>query len=198
MPGGQVAAVDYAPAGWPEGTYTIVRRVRVDPAAISADPRSRRRRTIPQEQLRLALAGFTDHAWAVSFIVTDIPTNPTDLVGIEAWFRSRVSIEERFREAKLGAGLVHLPSADHTVNTIWTWAALLAGAFNVMLTGLTGPQSYVRHPSRVHIDTLRRHLLATPARLIRHARGHTLRLPPGRTAIETTLTRLRGLPSPVY
>ena len=55
MPGAQVAAVDYAPAGWPDGTYTIVRRVRVEAEAISADPRSRRRRTIDKDQLALAL-----------------------------------------------------------------------------------------------------------------------------------------------
>ena len=30
MPGAQVAVADYRPAGWPEETYTIVRRVRVD------------------------------------------------------------------------------------------------------------------------------------------------------------------------
>jgi hypothetical protein len=42
MAGAQVAAVDYARAGWPEDTYTIVRRVRVDAEDISADPRSRR------------------------------------------------------------------------------------------------------------------------------------------------------------
>ncbi len=112
--------------------------VRVDAETISADPRSRRRRTIPADQLRLALNRLVDHAWAVSFIVTDIPADDADLVGLETWFRNRVSVEERFREAKLGAGLFHLPSEDHTVNTVWTWAALLAGALNVMLTGLTG------------------------------------------------------------
>ncbi len=68
MPGAQVAAVDYAPTGWPEGTYTIVRRVRVDAEAISADPRSRRRRTIDRGQLALALEGTATHAYAVSFI----------------------------------------------------------------------------------------------------------------------------------
>jgi hypothetical protein len=36
MPGAQVAAGDYAPGGWPEDTYTIVRRVRVDAETISA------------------------------------------------------------------------------------------------------------------------------------------------------------------
>lgn len=57
MPGAQVAPVDYAPTGWPEDSYTIVRRVRVDAEAISADPRSRRRRTIDPDQLALAVEG---------------------------------------------------------------------------------------------------------------------------------------------
>lgn len=194
----QVAACDYAPAGWPDGTYTIVRRGRVPAESISADPRARRRRTIPKNQLRLALDGDCDHAWAVSFIVTDIPADDTDLVGLEAWFRARVSIEERFREAKLGAGLTHLPSASHAVNSVWAWAGALAGALNVMLATLTGPQPYVRHPSRVHIDTLRRHLLTVPARIVRHARGLTLRLGSRGQALTTALDRLRALPAPVY
>jgi len=68
MPGGQVAACDYTPAGWPEGSYCIVRRVKVTAEQISADPRSRRRRTIPAGQLALALDGQAEHAWACSFI----------------------------------------------------------------------------------------------------------------------------------
>jgi len=48
MPGAQVSAVDYAPQGWPPGTYTIIRRVQVDTEEISGDARSRRRRTIPK------------------------------------------------------------------------------------------------------------------------------------------------------
>ncbi len=36
MPGAQVAALDYTPAGWPEHTDTIVHRVRVDAEDISA------------------------------------------------------------------------------------------------------------------------------------------------------------------
>ena len=83
MPGAQVAAVDYAPAGWPVDTYTIVRRVRVEAETISADPRSRRRRTIDKDQLALALEGTATHAYAVSFIVTNIPANdrPGDTSG---------------------------------------------------------------------------------------------------------------------
>ncbi len=38
MSGAQVAVCDYAPAGWPPGTYTIIRRVRIDAADISTAP----------------------------------------------------------------------------------------------------------------------------------------------------------------
>ena len=56
MPGAQVAAVDYAPAGWPAGTRMIVRRMRVQAAGISTDHRARRPRTVDPAQLALALA----------------------------------------------------------------------------------------------------------------------------------------------
>ncbi len=108
MHGAQVAACDYAPAGWPAGTYTIIRRVKIPVTQLSADPRSRGRRTVHKEQLALALGGAGEHVWAVSFIVTNIPANDSDYVGLEAWFRNRTSIEERFREVKHGGGLNHL------------------------------------------------------------------------------------------
>ncbi len=139
MPGAQVAALDYVPAGWPEDTYTIVRRVRVDAEDISGDPRSRRRRTIDKAQLALALEGTATHAYAVSFVVTNIAANdrPGDIssatssatssdttgnaetiLDVEAWFRRRTDIEDRIREAKLGAALRRLPSGDQTINTV--------------------------------------------------------------------------------
>ncbi len=125
MKGAQVAVMDYAPAGWPAGTRCVVRRVKIDAQAISADPRSRRRRTIPKGQLALALEGISDHAYAYSFIATnrDVST-PAKAVKHEAWHRMRTSIEDRIRDAKHGAALRHLPSGSRTVNTIWMWGAL--------------------------------------------------------------------------
>jgi hypothetical protein len=195
MPGAQVATCDYAPAGWPDGTYTIVRRVKVPAEQLSADPRSRRRRTVAKDQLALALEGNLDHVWAVSFIVTNIPANHGDLVGLEAWFRNRTSIEERFREGKHGAGLNHLPSADAGVNTVWTWAGLLAGAMSVMLQALTGLTAR-DGAGRMRIATLRQQLLAIPGRLTSHARAHALRLQPQQRLLARVLTRLRALPAP--
>jgi len=89
MHAAQVAVVDYAPAGWPPHTYTLIRRVRVDAEQISTDPRSRRRRTIDRDQLTLALDGQLDHAWATSFIVTNLPTGGESFdtaAEVEAWF----------------------------------------------------------------------------------------------------------------
>jgi len=194
MPGAQVAAVDYAPAGWPQGSYTIVRRVRVDAEQISADPRSRRRRTIDPDQLVLALEGTATHAYAVSFIVTNIPTHHDPTKGetardVEAWFRRRTDIEDRIREAKLGAALRRLPSADHAVNTVWMWAALIAGNLSVLLQALTG----IDEGGRAHAARLRHELLCIPARLVRHGRTLTLRLPPGDQLLPTVLTRIRDL-----
>jgi hypothetical protein len=98
MTGAQVAATGYAPAGWPPATYTTIRRVKVPAAEISADPRSRRRRTIPKDQLTLALDGVVDHAWAVSFIVTNIPADDGDgVIAVEHWFRGRAEAPRRFR-----------------------------------------------------------------------------------------------------
>ena len=192
----QVAACDYSPAGWPTGTYTIIRRVKISVEKLSADPRSRRRRTVAKDQLALALGGAADHVWAVSFIVTNIPADDGDYVGLEAWFRNRTAIEERFREAKHGAGLNHLPSADPTINNVWMWAGLLAGALSVMLQSLTGLDTQAHAPGRMRIKTLRHRLLAVPGRLIRHARGLTLRLPPGHKTLPAALARLRALPAP--
>lgn len=128
--------------------------------------------------------------------LTNIPAGGTDIVGIEAWFRMRTGIEDRFREAKHGAALIHLPSADATVNTVWMWAALLAGALNVMLHALSGPTHEVAHDGRVRIQTLRAQTLNVPARMLGHARGLTLHLPPGQTTLPAVLERLRALPLP--
>ncbi len=196
MPGAQVAAVDYAPAGWPAQTYTIVRRVRVEAEAISADPRSRRRRTIDPAQLALALEGTATHAYAVSFIITNIPANDTvgsgeSILDVEAWFRRRTDIEDRIREAKLGAALRHLPSGHPGVNTVWMWAALIAGNLSTLLQALTG----IDENGRAHAARLRQELLCVPARLVRHGRTLTLRLPPGDQLLPTVLARIRELPA---
>jgi len=89
MTGAQVAVCDYAPAGWPPGTYTIIRQVRIDAEQVSTDPRSRRRRTIDRDQLALLLDGVVEHGWSTSFIVTNLPTGGDGFdtaTEVEQWF----------------------------------------------------------------------------------------------------------------
>jgi hypothetical protein len=194
MKGAQVAVCDYAPAGWPPGTACVVRRVKVRAADVSTDPRARRRRTIPKDQLALALDGLVEHVYAYSFIATNLDVStPAKAVAVEAWHRMRTDIEDRIRDAKHGAALRHLPSGTRTANTVWMWGALLAvnlSAWLQELAGLDGGDGR----GRAHLGTLRHRLLNVPARLIRHAGQVTLRLPPGHQLLAQVLARLRRLP----
>jgi Transposase DDE domain group 1 len=194
MKGAQVAVCGYAPAGWPPDTVTVVRRVKVRAKSISTDPRARRRRTIPTDQLALALDGQVEHVYAYSFIATNLDvTTPTKAVAVEAWHRMRTDIEDRIRDAKHGAALRHLPSGTRAANTIWMWGALLAvnlSAWLQELGGLDGGDGR----GRAHLGTLRHRLLMVPARLVRHGGQVTLRLPPGQQLLAQVLARLRRLP----
>jgi hypothetical protein len=194
MKGAQVAVCDYVPAGWPPGTVTVVRRVKVRAQDISADPRARRRRTIPKDQLALALDGLVEHVYAYSFIATNLDVStPAKAVAVEAWHRMRTDIEDRIRDAKHGAALRHLPSGTRAANTVWMWGALLAvnlSAWLQELAGLDGGDGR----GRAHLGSLRHRLLMVPARLVHHAGQVTLRLPPGRQVLAQVLARLHRLP----
>jgi Transposase DDE domain group 1 len=194
MKGAQIAVADYAPAGWPPGTACVVRRVRVAAGDISTDPRARRRRTIPKDQLALALDGLVDHVYAYSFIATnaDVST-PAKAAAAEAWHRMRTDVEDRIRDAKHGAALRHLPSGDRAVNTVWMWGALLAINLSAWLQELAG-LDYGDGRGRAHLGTLRHRLLNIPARLVHHAGQVILRLPPGQHLLAQVLAQLRCLP----
>jgi hypothetical protein len=194
MKGAQVAVCDYAPAGWPPGAVCVVRRVKIRAKDISTDPRARRRRTIPKDQLALALDGLVEHVYAYSFIATNLDVStPAKAVAVEAWHRMRTDIEDRFRDAKHGAALRHLPSGSRTANTVWMWGALLAVNLSAWLQELAGLDDGAGR-GRAHLGTLRHRLLTVPARLVRHAGQLTLRLPPGRQLLAQVLARLRRLP----
>ena len=50
MDGAQIAVAGYCPDWWPANTRLLIRRVALDPEQVSADPRSRRRRTLHPDQ----------------------------------------------------------------------------------------------------------------------------------------------------
>src|SRR6266511_4216883 len=114
MRGAQVAELEFVPEGWEhEPLRLIVRRVPVTAAELQAgSPRASRRKTIPPCQLQMVLDGQLDSTFAYSFIVTDIPASEQHTAAVEHFHRQRAQIEERFKDAKLGQPLRHLPSRD--------------------------------------------------------------------------------------
>ena len=206
MDGAQVAVAEYCPDWWPANTALLVRRVLLDPAQVSADPRSRRRRTLHPDQRalpfpELARAGAI---YAYSFILTSLDVStPSQAVAAEHWYRHRTTVENIFRDSKPGAALRHLPSGYPQVNLAWMWGALLAATMAAWLHQLTavtaGEDVLAGHGVRggkAMIATLRWRLIAVPGRLTRHARHLTLRLPPGHGLLPEVLARLRDLPAP--
>ena len=140
MDGAQVAVAGYCPDWWPADTRLLIRRVALDPEQVSADPRSRRRRTLHPDQRalpfpELARAGAI---YAYSFILTNLDVlAPDKAAAVEHWYRHRTTVENIFRDSKLGAALRHLPSGYPQVNLAWMWGALLAASMAAWLHQLT-------------------------------------------------------------
>ena len=166
MEGAEVAETTYEMQGVGE-VRLIVRRVEV-PADALPSVRGRRRRTIPKDQLRLALGGTLTRVFAYSFIVTDLEG---DAVEIEWFHRQRAGAEELFKDAKLGVGMRRMPMGDHRANAAWMQACLLALALSSMLQQVAGL------PSRPQGKRLRRELVRVPGRIVRTGRRVVLRLP---------------------
>ena len=72
----------------------------------------------------MAFDGELDSVYGYSFILTDIPHQPT--AWVEHFHRHRAQIEERLKDTKLGQALRHLPSGDINANRVWLTAAMLA------------------------------------------------------------------------
>ena len=130
-------------------------------------------------------------------------SSPDKAVAAEHWYRHRTTVENIFRDSKLGAALRHLPSGYPQVNLAWMWGALLAATMAAWLHQLTartaGEDILHGHGVRggkAMIATLRWRLIAVPGRLVRHARHLILRLPPGHGLLPEVLARLRDLPAP--
>jgi hypothetical protein len=139
MRGAQVAEIAFTPTGFEhEPMRLIVRRVAVSAAELRAgNPRARRQTTIPAEQLQMVLDGQLESTWAYSFIVTDIPATDNDTVAVEHFHRQRAQIEERFKDAKLGQPLRHLPSGNLDANRLWLACCLLALNITAMVCDIS-------------------------------------------------------------
>ena len=206
MHGAQVAELSFTPAGWKhEPLRLIVRRVPVTAAELLAgSPKARRRKTIPPQQLQMVLDGQLASTYAYSFIVSDIPAAEKTTAEVEYFHRQRAQIEERFKDAKLGQALRHLPSGKPAANRLWLCCALLALNLCAWVCDIspaaaasgTAPDDT---PLRRHAKTLRHLLFCVPARIVRTARRTIMRLPDGFAHFETfnaTYHAALALPGP--
>jgi hypothetical protein len=204
MDGAQVTVASYRPDWWPASTSLLIRRVKLAPEQVSADSRSRRRRTLHPGQRALPIPELAEASaiYGYSFILTNLDVSaPDKAAAVEHWYRHRTTIENIFRDGKHGAALRHLPSGYPQVNTAWMWGALLAASMAAWLHQLTTPTrgetilaGHGTRGGKAMIETLRRRLIAVPARLVRHAGQLTLRLPPSHGLLAEVLARLRALP----
>ena len=110
---------------------------------------------------------------------------------------------EHLRDSKHGAALRHLPSGHEQVNTAWMWASLIAAAIAAWLHQLTGliqggelVEGHGTRGGKAMIATLRRVLIAVPARLVRHGGQLLMRLAPGEHLLPGILAAIRALPAP--
>jgi len=187
MRGAQVAELHFTAEGWKhEPLRLIVRRVPICAQELLAgSPKARRRQTIPPEQLQMVLDGELPSTYGYSFIVTDIPAEEMITAQVEHFHRQRAQIEERFKDAKLGQALRHLPSGKLAANRLWLCCALLA--LNVCAwvcdispaAAASGQAADEDAPQRRHAKTLRRLLFCVPGRIVRTARRMIVRLPEG-------------------
>jgi len=127
MDNAQVAVAQYCPDWWPADTRLLIRRVLLEPEQVSADPRSRRRRTLHPDQRALPFPELAQAGpvYAYSFILTNLDVStPARAAAAEHWYRHRTTVENLFRDSKLGTALRHLPSGYPQVNLAWMWGAL--------------------------------------------------------------------------
>ena len=79
---------------------------------VSADPLSRRRRTLHPDQRALPIPDLAQQPaiYAYSFILTNLDVfSPDKAIAAEHWYRHRTTVENIFRDSKLGAALGIFP-----------------------------------------------------------------------------------------
>ena len=210
MEGAQVAVSPYKPADWPDHTVLLIRRLKLDPDQVSAGPAPGRAAAAPCTPIS---GPCSSRNWSSSRPSTppasSAPTStcPPPCQGGRAaehyWYRHRTSVENIFRDSKHGAALRHLPSGHEQVNTAWMWASLIAAAVAAWLHQLTGLidggellEGHGVRGGKAMIATLRRALIAVPARPVRHGGQLITRLAPGPCLLPGILAAIRALPAP--
>jgi hypothetical protein len=130
--------------------------------------------------------------WEYHAFVTDRYDRAT--LDADAWHREHAQVENVIKDLKYHGGLAHLPSGKFAANA--AWLTLVALAYNLGRHTLLLGKGIDCFASA---KTLRRKLIAWPARIALHARRLALHGPadwPWAHAVDVMLTRLRVIPAP--
>ena len=144
----------------------------------------RRVRPTPGSQLALRVV-FDYHA-----LVTD---RDGSTLAVEADHRAHARVELVIRDLKDGP-LAHLPSGRFTANAAWLALAVLSHNLGRWTLAAAGPQWRT-----TTVATLRRKIVAMPARLVRSGRRLRLRAPtnwPWRSALQHAVATIAVIPAP--
>ena len=206
MQNAQVAVSPYKPADWPEDTVLLVRRVKLDPDQVSADPgpgaaapctrTSGPCRSPSWSKYPLSTPAVSS---APTWTCPPRPRRPRWSTGTGTAPASRTSSATASTAPRCGTCC----RAPTEINTCWMWASLIAAAIAAWLHQLTGlisggelVEGHGVRGGKAMIATLRRVLIAVPARLVRHGGQLIMRLPPGADLLPAVLATIRALPAP--
>jgi hypothetical protein len=171
--------------GWPDGVRLIVRRTR---------PSRRHAKKLTEYE--------KTSGWRYQVTATNI-TRMAGVPGshhpwfIDVLYRARGGAAEHGVRTGKAMGLSKLPSKCWNVNAAWMLAANIANDLHTY-TRLLGFPGH-RDLERATPDTMRFRILHLPARLVRHARTRTLRIPPDWPWAKDFIDawrRLNALPAP--
>jgi hypothetical protein len=130
--------------------------------------------------------------WDYHAFVTDRYDRST--LEADGWHRQHAQVENVIKDLKYHGGLAHLPSGVFAANA--AWLTLVAIAYNLGRQTLLVGKGIDCFASA---KTLRRKLIAWPARIARHARRITLHGPsewPWAHPVAVMRARLRAIPAP--
>jgi hypothetical protein len=194
--------IDYTDAIRDEATDRWISRAEVAEIAFTAFTSRRKSEQIPG---RLVVRRIPDLApsdkdgqetlfdtWRFHAFFTTTDPDAADTVTADRTHRGHAIIEQVHADLKSSA-LAHLPSASFTANAAWLVLAVMAFNLTRAAATITGPTL-----AKATTATIRRKLIAVPARIASSARRLTLHLPtawPWETAWQQLFTRICGPPT---
>ena len=131
--------------------------------------------------------------WRFHAFFTTTSSDRADTVAADKTHRGHAIIEQVHADLKHSA-LAHLPSGVFTANAAWLVLAMIAFNLTRAAATITGPAL-----AKATTQTIRRKLIAIPARIASSARRLTLHLPanwPWETAWTTLFERALSPPAP--